>query len=389
MGSASDVEIRLVPEIKRRRVFASKRFSPGDVVFCESPLVSSQFVWNRTCKYDSCDFCLRPLETAEENARRLTANQALVLPFMQCCTTRKEEHRSCASCQVRYCSEACQLEALARYHRVICAISCSQRELSEQLLDTWKKLHYPPETTSVTLVLRIFATVVQASDKEAVVTRFMDFSGGMSAAEEDLLLEKLFGKQSLEAVESLRQIIASIFAAETSVTHWTTPAGFRSLLAMVARMGQAIGTSALSVWVRNCDELNLPEPDATNLNAATDKLYDDINKESGTFLNNEGSGLYSLQSLCSHSCSPNAESAFPHNNHILAMTAVKEIASGEEITVSYLDECSLNRSRHTRRKLLMENFFLSCECQRCREEVDQPDVTSDEEMEDDSSEDEC
>lgn len=50
---------------------------------------------------------------------------------------------------------------------------------------------------------------------------------------------------------------------------------------------------------------------------------------------------------------------FPYNNFHLVMTAVKDIAAGEEICVSYLDECNLSRSRHSRINILRlgKNFF--------------------------------
>lgn len=69
------------------------------------------------------------------------------------------------------------------------------------------------------------------------------------------------------------------------------------------------------------------------------------------FLNNEGSALYVTQSKINHSCVPNAQPTFPHSNHILALSAVGDIAAGEEICISYLDECSLERSRHSRQKV--------------------------------------
>lgn len=50
---------------------------------------------------------------------------------------------------------------------------------------------------------------------------------------------------------------------------------------------------------------------------------------------------------------------FPYNNFHLVMTAVKDIAAGEEICVSYLDECNLSRSRHSRINILRlgKSFF--------------------------------
>ena len=61
-------------------LFAKKDFHLGDVIFEEVPLVMCQFAWNADCLYTSCEHCLRPLETAEENARRLSGNRTLSLP---------------------------------------------------------------------------------------------------------------------------------------------------------------------------------------------------------------------------------------------------------------------------------------------------------------------
>lgn len=71
----------------------------------------------------------------------------------------------------------------------------------------------------------------------------------------------------------------------------------------------------------------------------------------GEFLNNEGSGLYLIQSKINHSCVPNAESTFPYSNDIVVLKAIKPIQPGEEICISYIDECQLDRSRHSRQKV--------------------------------------
>ncbi|GFT55900.1 SET and MYND domain-containing protein 5, partial [Nephila pilipes] len=156
---------------------------------------------------------------------------------------------------------------------------------------------------------------------------------------------------------------------------WFTADGFRSLIALVGTNGQGIGTSAFGVWVKNCDSLDLSLEEQGKLNIFIRHLYEKIEKgnffvdiishfnillfgliiphsETGLFLNNEGSGLYPLQSACNHSCVPNAEATFPYNNFTLVMEAIKEIQPGEEIIVCYLDECNRNRSRHSRIKLL-------------------------------------
>lgn len=104
-------------------------------------------------------------------------------------------------------------------------------------------------------------------------------------------------------------------------------------------------------------------------------------------MNNEGSGLYKVQSKINHSCVPNAQSTFPYSNDVVVLKALKEIQPGEEICISYLDECQLERSRHTRQAILKENYLFVCNCPRCLEQINDPDETSEEEDDDDDDED--
>lgn len=48
----------------------------------------------------ACDYCLRALETAEENARRLSGIPGLNLPHPELCRVRPELHQACPQCQV-------------------------------------------------------------------------------------------------------------------------------------------------------------------------------------------------------------------------------------------------------------------------------------------------
>lgn len=86
--------------------------------------------------------------------------------------------------------------------------------------------------------------------------------------------------------------------------------------------------------------------------------------------------------------------------------ALSDIKAGDEITSSYLDECSVDRSRHSRQKVvqrenwlwmcrtstslflfyffqeLTENYLFVCRCEKCEDQINDPDVTSDEDEED-------
>jgi SET and MYND domain-containing protein 5 len=145
--------------------------------------------------------------------------------------------------------------------------------------------------------------------------------------------------------------------------------------------------SPFADWVKNSAELTLPAKEKTNLDEFIDTMYTVLEAEADMFLNNEGSALYALQSKINHSCSPNAEIRFPYSNHVLAVAATKPIAPGEEVSISYLSECDLERSRHSRQKLLKQNYLFVCECVLCeQQQADDTGVTSDEEMETDDEE---
>uniref|UniRef100_A0AAQ5ZZL3 Protein-lysine N-trimethyltransferase SMYD5 n=1 Tax=Amphiprion ocellaris TaxID=80972 RepID=A0AAQ5ZZL3_AMPOC len=327
-------------------LFAKKSIKKGDSIFIERPLVAAQFLWNALYKYKACEFCLRALETAEENARRLSGNPGLSLPHPELCCVRPELHQACPQCQVMYCSSECRQAAADQYHRALC-LGPSQEDPEHpinKLKDAWRSMHYPPETSSIMLMARMVALVKQ----------------GQLA-----LLHSLFR--------------AALY--DEHLSRWFVPEGFRSLFALVGTNGQGIGTSSLSQWVHACDALELPAQQREHLDSFIDQLYKDIEKETGDFLNCEGSGLFMLQSSCNHSCIPNAEASFPDNNFLLHLSALNDINPGEEICISYLDCCQRDRSRHSRHKILRENYLFVCSCPKCVSQMDELDVTSEEEEE--------
>jgi len=245
-------------------------------------------------------------------------------------------------------------------------------------------MHYPPETASIMLLVRMIATVRQAADKSALVAKFSAFCKA-TVNEEEEIAHKLLGQQFENQQALLRELLHE--ALYTDELHqWFTPEGFRSMFALIGTNGQGIGTSPLSTWVSNCEDLEIPEDETKALDVFIDQLYEDVEKVSGQFINSEGSGLYSLQSTCNHSCQPNAEVTFPHNDFTLVVKALSDIKAGDEILISYLDECALERSRHSRQKILKENYIFTCMCEKCIAQAGDADVTSDEDhscMEDD------
>ncbi|XP_041057446.1 SET and MYND domain-containing protein 5 isoform X2 [Carcharodon carcharias] len=345
-AAGSRVEVRFISNVKGKGLFASKDIRKGETIFVEQPIVSAQFLWNALYKYKACDYCMRSLETAEENSCRLSGNPNLILPHPEQCSVRKELLDTCPACQELYCSVECRQAALKQYHQALClgpSKDDPQHPLNK-LQEGWRNMHYPPETASIMLMARMVAMVKQGQ------------------------------------LETLRQLFTKALY-EDSLNRWFTPEGFRSLFALVGTNGQGIGTSSLSQWVHGCDALQLPAQAREELDGFIDQLYKDIEKESGEFLNCEGSGLYILQSCCNHSCDPNAETSFPENNFLLHLTALRDIKAGEEVCITYLDCCQRERSRHTRHRILRENYLFICSCPKCVAQAGDPDLTSEEEDE--------
>lgn len=384
--AVSGVEVKIVNSNKGKGLFACQEFTKGDVIFEEVPLVSSQFLWNEFYKYHACEFCLKSLETAEKMARRLASIPTLTLPQSQNCLVRPEFQVHCPHCQVTYCSKECQTMAWNQYHRTLC-MGPSRGDESHPLgtlQAAWRNIHFPPESCSIMLLTKMIAMVKQANDPAAVLKTFSQFTNS-TVNEEQQIMHKLLGSKFRAQLETLRSLVMQTLYDE-QIPQWFTSEGFQSLFALIGRNGQGIGTSSISVWCQNCDAMDIPADERASLDDFIDQLYIDLEKESGTFLNCEGSGLYSMQSCCNHSCVPNAEVQFPHNCHKLQVVALENIAPGEEICVSYLDGCMLERSRHSRQKHLRDNYLFNCMCSKCQAQVGNPDVTSSEEEDEEDME---
>ncbi|XP_037117571.1 SET and MYND domain-containing protein 5 [Syngnathus acus] len=383
---AGAVEVRFIDNVKGKGLFAKRGIKKGEVIFIERPLVCAQFLWNALYKYKACDYCLRALETAEENARRLAGNPDLRLPYPELCPVRPQLHQACPQCQVIYCSADCRQAAVDQYHRALC-LGPSHEDPEHpvnKLKDAWRTMHYPPETSSITLLARMVATVKQAKDK-AHWQKLFSYFCSRTANEEDELAHKLLGEKFRGQLAVLQSLFKEALY-DDELSRWFVPEGFRSLFALIGTNGQGIGTSSLSQWVHACDAVELPTQKRAQLDSFIDQLYKDIERETGDFLNNEGSGLFLLQSSCNHSCMPDAEASFPDNNFLLHLSALGDIDPGQEICISYLDCCQRDRSRHSRHKILRENYMFVCSCVKCISQMDEPDVTSEEEEDDEEEE---
>lgn len=356
-------------------------FTEDDVLFKEEPIVNSQFAWNKVYRYKACDHCMKPLETAEENVRRLSGNLSVNLPFVkENCATNKEEHCACNMCGIEYCSNTCRNLALDLYHASLCTQNDPNHPLNV-LMDAWRQIHSPPETTTVEIIVKLLAMIKQSPNKETIIQKINNFESDLY--DQDQVPHKLLNERYFLQLEGLRELVVVLFNQYLYTKEcepMLSEKGFKKLFSLIGRNSQGIGTSPLSIWVENCDAMkSLGKKEAKDLDKFIDEIYDRLAKESESFMNSEGSGLYEIQSMINHSCSPNAQIKFNDNSSTLTLVALKAMKPGDEISISYLNECELDQSRHSRQKILRENYLFICECERCYKESGQADVTSDEE----------
>ena len=74
----------------------------------------------------------------------------------------------------------------------------------------------------------------------------------------------------------------------------------------------------------------------------------------------------------------NSAVRFRFNNHELVVNAQRAISADKAILISYLNECELEHSWHSRYKLLGKNYFFKCDFMKYGKQIYDPDVTSEE-----------
>jgi len=75
-----------------------------------------------------------------------------------------------------------------------------------------------------------------------------------------------------------------------------------------------------------------------------------------------GTGMFPVANCTNHSCDPNVASVTRHADLTLELVAIKPIAAGDELFISYIDESQPYADRQAQ---LRREYRFDCRCPRC------------------------
>lgn len=222
------------------------------------------------------------------------------------------------------------------------------------------------------------------------------------------ILHRFFSEETFETrLASLYELYCAALFDERLPSLFTIQ-GFKSLFCIICLNGQGVGTSSLESYERFLrDHPEIPEDDREVALDYLDEFAEAIEEVSGEFTHAEGTGLFVMHKFINHSCEPNAEISFPFNGAVLQVLATRDIAAGEEISISYIHCCdddeeedeeeededchdacghshghnqggssssapatkSVREKCMERREMLKEYYLFECMCEKCIREM--------------------
>lgn len=102
-----------------------------------------------------------------------------------------------------------------RYHESLCLHSRSKNHLHPlvRLNDTWKQLHYPPETATVMLLARMVALINQSNDKDSIRSVLSQFCH-RTINETQEIAHNLLGEKFVGQIDLLRKTMQNVLNTE-------------------------------------------------------------------------------------------------------------------------------------------------------------------------------
>jgi len=203
---------------------------------------------------------------------------------------------TCLQCGEIYCSTLCRDKAQLEYHRYL----CTQGDVNHPIRlmeEMWKQGHYPPETTTPTIILRMLMSLMihqgpNPHPLESFKSLIMDDGTSQPMVR---ILQEEYGER-LEKLRNAMEMIFSIYLKQyPKLYQYLSPEGFKTLMTIVALNGQGIGTSSLEGYMAWCRKMGKED-------GGVEYYEDAIENVSGEFTHVEGVGVYAIHSKLNHAC---------------------------------------------------------------------------------------
>ncbi|KAJ2815004.1 hypothetical protein IWW50_006958, partial [Coemansia erecta] len=252
----------------------------------------------------------------------------------------------CTSCHTAvYCSEKCRQDAYDAYHQFLCPTSSSSTAREFAVL-TQKSHELAP-----ILIAKFFGILVDREKKKELARTL---GVGEGAADEYTTWEHLECMRYLELVPTandaamLHKLGELMSASVPGLNEFVTGERYTMLKGKLDFNAYAVH----SVRGRAV-------PQETEETRVSDTARD---ARAGRSV---GIALYLVSSHISHACDPNVEITFPDHTDRAAVRALRAIAEGEELRISYVDP---TLGVEARKQKLQSLYRISCTCDKCEAE---------------------
>ena len=234
----------------------------------------------------------------------------------------------CKSCtQVRFCSSACSSTAHQEYHWVECGFL--------DLLKISKDFHYSPKMTLKVLAKYGITKCLSVDLSDTEDNTLEGYPGFLDMIEHP--------KMDTNDYSIASAIITGLLLEKTSNDIMMTKSSVTSLVERVIKHLRQVNVNAVTILSK----------DVTR-NDDAEAIYTE---------STVGVGVYLTTRLINHSCDPNCR-IVRFDRDTLYLMAVRDIAAGEELTISYGGSYRW-QIQSKRKQMLKESYFFDCDCSAC------------------------
>ncbi|KAF9986981.1 hypothetical protein BGZ65_005488 [Modicella reniformis] len=293
--------------VVRRGLVATKDFAAGETIYSETPIVSSlepSLEGNEFCHY-----CLKQIAGDESKV-------------------------DCDTCsKVVFCSATCKKAATTEFHVFLCTKDSENASTPEcSLYDYTKETNNKyPDMIAKFLVGMVHEEALNKGEEYNVfdhIERLRFLEVRPSAAEE-------------KEIQLLKDTLG---AKIPGIEEFINEERYLTLKGKLLYNAYGVSTSL--------DADRSIEPSPEQYRSAHDAPV-------------VGAGFYKVTSYMSHSCDSNTKVAFLEHNNNMSIVATKDIKTGEELHISFIDQKNGTLSTEQRRQELFQRYRFKCMCPVC------------------------